>query len=59
MSQTPTAPPDFAGLKLDAGCKPLWTAQQALASLQPRMPEKSCNWHGRPGLEQAASALAD
>jgi collagenase-like PrtC family protease len=34
------------------------TPQEALARLQPLMPDEGCNgyWHGRPGLEQAAQA---
>ncbi|MEP6965431.1 MAG: U32 family peptidase, partial [Polaromonas sp.] len=33
---------------------------EALARLQPLMPEQGCNgyWHGRPGLEQVSSELA-
>ena len=32
----------------------------ALARLQPLMPEQGCNgyWHGRPGMEQVSSELA-
>ena len=32
--------------------------QEALARMQPLMPDQGCNgyWHGRPGLEQAAEA---
>ncbi len=36
------------------------TGAQALKSLEPLMPDRACNgyWHGRPGLEQAARAVA-
>lgn len=44
----------------DAARKQVLTPQEALARMQPLMPEKGCNgyWHGRPGLEQVASAVA-
>ena len=44
----------------DAARKQVLTPQEALARMQPLMPEKGCNgyWHGRPGLEQVASAAA-
>jgi collagenase-like PrtC family protease len=44
----------------DAARKRVLTPQEALARMQPLMPEKGCNgyWHGRPGLEQVASAVA-
>jgi O2-independent ubiquinone biosynthesis protein UbiV len=44
----------------DAARKQVLAPQEALARLQPLMPEKNCNgyWHGRPGLEQVASAVA-
>jgi collagenase-like PrtC family protease len=43
----------------DAARKQVLTPQQALARMQPLMPEKGCNgyWHGRPGLEQVSSAV--
>ena len=44
----------------DAARKLVLTPQEALARMQPLMPEKGCNgyWYGRPGLEQVASAVA-
>lgn len=44
----------------DAARNRVLTPQEALARMQPLMPEKGCNgyWHGRPGLEQVASAVA-
>ncbi len=44
----------------DAARRQVLTPQEALARMQPLMPEKGCNgyWHGRPGLEQVASAVA-
>ncbi|MEO8022939.1 U32 family peptidase [Polaromonas sp.] len=41
----------------DAACRQVLTPQEALARMQPLMPEKGCNgyWHGRPGMEQVAS----
>lgn len=44
----------------DAARKQVLTPQEALARMQPLMQEKGCNgyWHGRPGLEQVASAVA-
>lgn len=44
----------------DAARKQVLTPQEALARMQPLMPEKGCNgyWHGRPGLEQVASGAA-
>lgn len=44
----------------DAARKQVLTPQQALLRMRPLMPEKGCNgyWHGRPGLEQVASAVA-
>lgn len=43
----------------DAARKQVLTPQEALTRMQPLMPEKGCNgyWHGRPGLEQVASAV--
>ena len=43
----------------DAARKQLLPPRDALARMQPLMPEKSCNgyWHGRPGLEQVLSAV--
>ncbi len=45
----------------DAARNRVLTPQEALARMQPLMPEKGCNgyWHGRPGLEQVASAVAN
>ncbi|MDP2448098.1 MAG: U32 family peptidase [Polaromonas sp.] len=42
----------------DAARKQVLTPQEALARMQPLMPEKGCNgyWHGRPGLEQVEAA---
>ena len=44
----------------DAARKQVLTPQEALARMQPLMPEKGCNgyWHGRPGLEQVAFTVA-
>lgn len=38
----------------DAARKQVLTPQEALARMQPLMPEKGCNgyWHGRPGLDR-------
>lgn len=43
----------------DAARLKLLAPQEALARMQPLMPEQGCNgyWHGRPGLEQVAPAL--
>lgn len=43
----------------DAARRQVLTPHEALARMQPLMPEKGCNgyWHGRPGLEQVAAAV--
>ncbi|HYW58170.1 MAG TPA: U32 family peptidase [Polaromonas sp.] len=43
----------------DAAREKLLAPQEALARMQPLMPEQGCNgyWHGRPGLEQVAPAV--
>lgn len=42
----------------DAALAQALAPQEALARMQPLMPEQGCNgyWHGRPGLEQATPA---
>jgi len=43
----------------DAARQKLLAPQEAMARMQPLMPEQGCNgyWHGRPGLEQVALAV--
>ncbi len=43
----------------DAARRQVLTPQEALVRMQPLMPDRGCNgyWHGRPGLEQVASAV--
>lgn len=43
----------------DAARRNLLAPQEALARMQPLMPEQGCNgyWHGRPGLEQVTHAV--